>query len=102
MPIPYDYGPREPSEMAGTDPLNERGQSVDAVAEHRGIARDTGDRWSGEKVRSAGRVERLWMLKPSEVVARLRAGWASEGASESEVPAGAGRALAGSSRGTAR
>ena len=88
--------------MAHADLVNERWQSVDAVAEHLGVARDTVYRWIEQKALPANRVGRLWKFKLSEVDAWVRAGGADEGASAPRVPAAAGRAGARRPRGAAR
>ena len=65
------------SEMTHTDPMSERWSSVDEVAEHLGIARDTVYRWIEHKALPAHRVGRLWKFKLSEVDEWVRAGGAA-------------------------
>jgi excisionase family DNA binding protein len=88
--------------MADTDPVNERWQSVDAVAEHLGVARDTVYRWIEQKGLPANRVGRLWKFKLSDVDAWVRQGGADEGDSVPQVPTAVGRARAGKPRSAAR
>ena len=56
--------------------------SVDDVAKHLGIARDTVYRWIEAKGLPAHRVGRLWKFKLREVDEWVMAGGAAEGASK--------------------
>lgn len=60
--------------------------SVDEVAKHLGIAKDTVYRWIESKSLPAHRVGRLWKFKLSQVDAWIEAGGAAEteGVEESE------------------
>jgi excisionase family DNA binding protein len=78
--------------MADTDSGSERWQSVDAVAKHLGVARDTIYRWIEHKGLPASRVGRLWKFKFSEVDAWVRAGGASQATSALQGTTRAGRA----------
>lgn len=62
----------------GNSQLDERWHSVDEVAEHVGVARDTVYRWIEKKALPAHRVGRLWKFKLSEVDAWVRSGGADE------------------------
>ena len=53
--------------------------SVDEVAKHLGIAKDTVYRWIESKSLPAHRVGRLWKFKLSQVDAWIEAGGAAEG-----------------------
>jgi len=59
--------------------------SVDQIAEHLGVARDSIYRWIDRKGLPAHRVGRLWKFKVSEVDEWVRAGGA-EDATGNEVP----------------
>ena len=52
--------------------------SVDQIAEHLGVTRDSIYRWIDRKGLPAHRVGRLWKFKLSEVDERVRAGGADE------------------------
>jgi excisionase family DNA binding protein len=78
-------------EMAKTSPPTERWQSVDAVAEHLGVARDTIYRWIEQKRLPANRVGRLWKFKLSEVDAWVKAGGAVESTAVFQQTSSAGR-----------
>ena len=52
--------------------------SVDTVAEHLGVARDTVYRWIEKKDLPAHRVGRLWKFKLADVDAWVRSGGASD------------------------
>lgn len=52
--------------------------SVDQIAEHLGVTRDSIYRWIDRKVLPAHRVGRLWKFKVSEVDDWVRAGGANE------------------------
>ena len=52
--------------------------SVDAIASHLGVARDSVYRWIDRRKLPAHRIGRLWKFKVSEVDAWVRAGDASE------------------------
>jgi excisionase family DNA binding protein len=81
---------------------SERWQSVDSVAKHLGVARDTIYRWIEQKGLPANRVGRLWKFKFSEVDAWVRAGGASQGTSVLQETTGARRAGGASRPGGAR
>lgn len=57
---------------------NERWCSVDEVAEHLGVARDTVYRWIDHRGLPAKKIGRLWKLKLSEVDDWVNAGGADE------------------------
>ena len=59
--------------------------SVDDVAKHLGIAKDTVYRWIESKDMPAHKVGRLWKFKLSQVDAWIEAGGAADGQSE-ETP----------------
>jgi len=77
-PILYDYELHEPIDSGGTAAMNERWHSVDEVAEHLGVARDTVYRWIEQKSLPAHRVGRLWKFKLAEVDEWVRRGGAGE------------------------
>ncbi|HEO9144190.1 TPA: helix-turn-helix domain-containing protein [Enterobacter asburiae] len=52
--------------------------SVDLIAEHLGVTRDSIYRWIDRKQLPAHRVGRLWKFKVSEVDSWVRAGGANE------------------------
>lgn len=54
--------------------------SVEQIAEHLGVTRDSIYRWIDRKSLPAHRVGRLWKFKVSEVDDWVRAGGADEGA----------------------
>lgn len=56
----------------------ERWVSVDDVAKHLGIAKDTVYRWIDKKALPAHRVGRLWKFKLTQVDAWIEAGGAAE------------------------
>ncbi len=56
--------------------------SVDQVAEHLGVTRDSIYRWIDRKALPAHRVGRLWKFQLSEVDAWVRAGGADDGKEE--------------------
>jgi len=58
--------------------VDDRWHSVDEVAEHLGVARDTVYRWIDHGALPAHRVGRLWKLKFSEVDAWVRSDGADE------------------------
>jgi excisionase family DNA binding protein len=89
-------------EMVDTDSGSERWQSVDAVAKHLGVARDTIYRWIEQKGLPANRVGRLWKFKFSEVDAWVRAGGASQATSVLHETTGAGHAGGAARTGGAR
>lgn len=62
--------------------------SVDDVAGHLGVAKDSVYRWIEQKGLPAHRVGRLWKFKLSEIDEWVRAG----GAESSPEPEGSGRA----------
>lgn len=57
---------------------SERWFSVDEVAEHLGVARDTVYRWIEHRGLPAHKIGRLWKFKLSEVDAWVRGGGADE------------------------
>lgn len=58
--------------------------SVDAVAKHLGIARDTVYRWIDAKGLPAHRAGRLWKFKLSDIDEWVRTGAANEGRAVTE------------------
>jgi excisionase family DNA binding protein len=60
------------------DPImkNEPWVSLDDIAEHLGVSRDTVYRWIDDRNMPAHKVGRLWKLKVSEVDEWVRAGQA--------------------------
>ena len=58
--------------------------SVDDVAQHLGIARDTVYRWIDSKGLPAHRIGRLWKFKLSEVDDWVRSGGAAEPRAEDQ------------------
>lgn len=65
--------------------MTESWVSVEQIAEHLGVTRDSIYRWIDRKGLPAHRVGRLWKFKASEVDDWVRAG----GASDAEQPSGA-------------
>ncbi|MBD9431119.1 helix-turn-helix domain-containing protein [Achromobacter sp. ACM03] len=61
--------------------------SVEQVAEHLGVTRDSIYRWIDRKSLPAHRVGRLWKFQVSEVDEWVRAGGADEGAAQYEKSA---------------
>lgn len=61
-----------------SDMTDERWHSVDEVAAHLGVARDTVYRWIDHKGLPAHRVGRLWKFKLVEVDEWVRGGGADE------------------------
>lgn len=59
--------------------------SVDQIAEHLGVTRDSIYRWIDRKNLPAHRVGRLWKFQVSEVDDWVRAGAADEGAGEDKM-----------------
>ena len=59
--------------------------SVEQIAEHLGVTRDSIYRWIDRKALPAHRVGRLWKFKVSEVDGWVRAGGADEGAEASRM-----------------
>jgi excisionase family DNA binding protein len=88
--------------MSDSESVNERWQSVDAVAEHLGVARDTVYRWIEQKGLPANRVGRLWKFKLSDVDAWVRSGGADESASVPRVRTAVRRSGADKRTGAAR
>lgn len=64
--------------------VDERWHSVEEVAEHLGVARDTIYRWIDHRDLPAHRVGRLWKFKLSEIDVWVRSGAADE-RSESDM-----------------
>ena len=62
--------------------------SVEQIAEHLGVTRDSIYRWIDRKALPAHRVGRLWKFKVSEVDGWVRAGGANERAEASRVKNG--------------
>ena len=60
--------------------MSEPWVSVDEVASHLGVARDTVYRWINSKGLPAQRIGRLWKFKLSDVDAWVRKGLTAEGA----------------------
>ena len=58
--------------------MKERWSSVDEVAEHLGVARDTVYRWIEHRGLPAKKIGRLWKLKLTEVDGWVNAGGADE------------------------
>ena len=58
--------------------MSEPWVSVEQIAEHLGVTRDSIYRWIDRKHLPAHRVERLWKFKVSEVDEWVRAGGADE------------------------
>ncbi len=67
--------------------MNEPWVSVDHVAAHLGVAKDTVYRWIDAKQLPAQRIGRLWKLKLSDIDAWVRGGKASEGDARSALRA---------------
>ncbi len=63
-------------------PEQEPWVSVDAVAKHLGIARDTVYRWIDSKGLPAHRIGRLWKFKLSDIDEWVRAGGAMDDGAE--------------------
>ncbi len=62
---------------------NEPWVSLDDIARHLGISRDTVYRWIDDRAMPAHKVGRLWKFKVSEVDTWVREGNAGEGARKS-------------------
>jgi len=60
--------------------MSEHWVSVEQIAEHLGVTRDSIYRWIDRKGLPAHRVGRLWKFQQSEVDAWVRAGGADESA----------------------
>lgn len=60
--------------------MSEPWVSVEQIAEHLGVTRDSIYRWIDRKGLPAHRVGRLWKFQRAEVDAWVRAGGADEGA----------------------
>ena len=60
--------------------MSERWLSVEDIAEHLGVSRDTVYAWIAAKDMPAHRVGRLWKFQSSEVDAWVRSGGATDGA----------------------
>jgi len=61
--------------------------SVEQIAEHLGVTRDSIYRWIDRKSLPAHRLGRLWKFQVSEVDEWVRAGGADEGAAQYEKSA---------------
>jgi excisionase family DNA binding protein len=61
---------------------NEPWGSLDEIADHLGVSRDTVYRWIDDREMPANKVGRLWKFKVSEVDKWVRAGKAGEDASK--------------------
>ena len=59
--------------------MSERWLSVEDIAEHLGVSRDTVYAWIAAKDMPAHRVGRLWKFQGSEVDAWVRSGGATDG-----------------------
>lgn len=59
--------------------MSEPWVSVDAIAEHLGVSKDTVYTWIAEKNLPAHRVGRLWKFQMAEVDEWVRSGGAAEG-----------------------
>lgn len=68
--------------------MPERWYSVDEIAEHLGISRETLYRWIDHKGLPAHRIGKFWKLKVSEVDAWARTGTAATDADREEPGAG--------------
>lgn len=66
----------------------ERWLSVEEIAIHLGVNRDTIYKWIERKQMPAHKLGKLWKFKVAEVDDWVRAGKASERCSESETPDG--------------
>ena len=64
----------------------ERWLSVEEIATHLGVNRDTIYKWIERKQMPAHKLGKLWKFKVSEVDDWVRAGRASEQASDADVP----------------
>jgi excisionase family DNA binding protein len=58
--------------------MDNRWHSLSAMAEYRGIAKDTIYTWISMRGMPAGRVGRLWKFKKDELGARVKSGAASD------------------------
>lgn len=63
---------------------NESWVSLDEIAQHLGVSRDTVYRWIDDRGMPAHKVGRLWKFKVSEVDEWVRAGKAREDSEPSE------------------
>ena len=63
--------------------MSERWLSVEDIAEHLGVSRDTVYAWIAAKDMPAHRVGRLWKFQSSEVDAWVRSGGATDAAASS-------------------
>jgi excisionase family DNA binding protein len=61
-----------------SDSTTEKWSSLDEIAEHLGISKDTVYRWISKKQMPAHKIGRLWKFKVSEVDEWVRAGKCSE------------------------
>ncbi len=61
---------------------NEPWGSLDEIADHLGVSRDTVYRWIDDREMPANKIGRLWKFKVSEVDKWVRAGKAGEDASK--------------------
>ena len=59
------------------EPMEERWLSVDEIAVHLGVSRDTVYRWIDQQKMPAHKMGRLWKFKVSEVDAWVKSGGAS-------------------------
>ncbi|MCB1636299.1 MAG: helix-turn-helix domain-containing protein [Xanthomonadales bacterium] len=64
--------------------MAERWVSVEQIAEHLGVTRDSIYRWIDRKGLPAHRVGRLWKFKATEVDGWIRSGGAAETGSQEE------------------
>ena len=63
--------------------------SVEDIAEHLGVSKDTVYAWISKREMPAHRVGRLWKFQPSEVDAWVRTGAAADGPAAPDAHLGA-------------
>ena len=68
----------------GAEPMTEPWASVDDVAKHLGVAKDSVCRWIESRGLSAHKIGRLWKFKLSEIGQWVRAEGASEDPTQGE------------------
>lgn len=66
------------SDLQGETRMTERWYSVDEIAAHLGIGRETVYRWIEQRGLPAHRIGKFWKLKVSEVDEWVRSGGASD------------------------
>jgi len=64
--------------------MEDRWLSVDEIADHLGIKRDTVYKWIGERQMPGHKIGRLWELKKQEVDEWVRSGEANASLSENK------------------